>query len=160
MSKLAQLLLCGVTLFAQSDTGELRVKVIDQAGLPVPCSVEIVSQSNQVRQTLETDAEGSLAAKRLPFGIYHVRVQRQGFAVSDSLVEIRSAIPKDYHVTLGVAPIETVLDVNDAGTLVDPHRTGAVNRIGADALADRITSQPGRSLLNLVDTQPGWLLEA
>jgi outer membrane cobalamin receptor len=160
MSKLTQVLLCAAALFAQSETGELRVKVTDQAGLPVPCSVEIVSQSNQVRQKFDTDAEGSLVAKRLPFGIYLVRVERQGFAVSSNLVEIRSAIPKEYHVALGVAPVETVVDVTDTGTLVDPHRTGSINRIGGEALADRITSQPGRSLLDLVDTQPGWLLEA
>ncbi len=160
MSKLTQLLLCTAALFGQSDLGELRVKVTDQAGLPVPSSIEIVSQSSQVRRKLDTDAEGNLDAKRLPFGIYIVRVERPGFSVSSSLVEIRSAIPKEYRVTLGVATIETVVDVTDAGTLVDPHRTGSINRIGADALEDRVTSQPGRSLLDLVDTQPGWLLEA
>src|SRR6266446_4051609 len=119
-------------MFGQSDMGELRVKVTDQAGLPVPSSIEIVSQSNQVRRKVDTDAEGNLDAKRLPFGIYNVRVERPGFAVSSNLVEIRSAIPKEYRVTLGVATIETVVDVNDAGTLVDPHRTGSINRIGAD----------------------------
>src|SRR6202023_3808715 len=34
------------------------------------------------------------------------------------------------------------------------------NRIGSEILQDHTSSQPGRSLLDLVDTQPGWLLEA
>jgi outer membrane cobalamin receptor len=158
--KIAAILPFAAALFAQSESGELRVKVTDPAGLPVPSSVELVSQVNQVRRKFETDAEGNVAAKRLPFGMYHIRVDHPGFAPYSGLVEIRSAIPKEYRVTLGVAPIETVVVVSDAATLLDPHGTGAINRIGADALQDRITGRPGRSLLDLVDTQPGWLLEA
>jgi len=152
--------LFGVAAFAQSDFGELRIKVVDQAGLPVPGTVEIVSQANQVQRTVETDREGSAAAKRLPFGMYSIRVARSGFAPAADLVEIRSAIPRDLRVTLSVAPLETAVTVSDTETLLDPHRAGTVNRIGAEALENRETGRPGRSLLDLVNTQPGWLLEA
>jgi hypothetical protein len=153
-------LFASAALLAQSNLGELRVKVTDQAGLPIPCTVEIVSQANEVRQRLDTDAAGSLTCKRLPFGIYRVRVEHAGFAPLSELVEIRSAVPRDYRVTLGVAAIETTVVVTDAETLVDPHRTTTVNRLGPDTLAGRATALPGRSLLELVNTQPGWLLEA
>lgn len=151
---------CAVALLGQSDTGELRLKVSDQAGLPIPCSVELVSQANQVRQKLDTATDGTLVVKRLPFGVYRIRVERPGFAPLSELVEIRSSIPKELRVTLGVAPIETVVTVSESETLIDPHRAGIVNRIGSETLQDRTTAQPGRSLLDLVDTQPGWLLEA
>jgi outer membrane cobalamin receptor len=151
---------CALALLAQSDTGELRLKVTDQAGLPIPSSVELVSQANQVRQKLETSVEGTLVAKRLPFGVYRIRVERPGFAPLSELVEIRSSLPKELRVTLGVAPIETVVTVSESQTLIDPHRAGTVNRIGSETLQDRTNAQPGRSLLDLVDTQPGWLLEA
>jgi hypothetical protein len=153
-------LVCAAALFAQSDTGELRLKVTDQAGLPIPSSVELVSQVNQVRQKLETSSDGTLVFKRLPFGVYRVHVEHAGFAPLSELVEIRSSLPKDLRVTLGVAPIETVVTVNESETLIDPHRVGTANRIGSETMQDRTTSQPGRSLLDLVDTQPGWLLEA
>src|SRR6266550_7254919 len=39
-------------------------------------------------------------------------------------------------------------------------RTGALNHLGTETLRDRRSSQPGRDVLDLVDTQPGWLLEA
>ncbi|HEX4594640.1 MAG TPA: TonB-dependent receptor [Bryobacteraceae bacterium] len=151
---------CAIALLAQSDTGELRLKVTDQEGLPIPSSVELVSQVNQVRQKLETSVEGTLVVKRLPFGVYRLRVERAGFAPLSELVEIRSSLPKELRVTLGVAPIETVVTVSESETLIDPHRAGTVNRIGSDTLQDRTNGQPGRSLLDLVDTQPGWLLEA
>jgi hypothetical protein len=147
-------------IFAQGDRGELRLKVSDQAGLPIPSSVEVVSQANQVRQKLETSSDGTLLVKRLPFGVYRIQVQRSGFAPLSELVEIRSSIPKELHVTLGVAPIETVVTVTESETLIDPHRAGTIDRIGLETLQDRTTSRPGRSLLDLVDTQPGWLLEA
>ena len=153
-------LLLSAVLLAQTNTGELRLKVTDQAGLPIPCSVELVSQINQVRQQLETDAAGSLTVRRLPFGVYRIRVERAGFAPFSELLEIRSALPRDYRVTLGVAPIETRVVVTESETLLDPHRAASVDRVGPDRLATRTTALPGRSLLELVNTQPGWLLEA
>src|SRR6476661_3686320 len=153
-------LLCAAALQAQTNTGELRITVTDPAGLPLASTVELVSQVNQVRQSLETDAAGSLAVKRLPFGFYRVRVSRPGFAPGSDLIEIRSALPKEYRITLGVAPIETAVVVTESDTLLDPHRATAVGRIGPDTLAVRASALPGRSLLELVNTQPGWLLEA
>jgi outer membrane cobalamin receptor len=160
MRVFACLLLCTIAIYGQNDTGELRLRVTDQAGLAVPSSVELVSQANQVRRSLETDTDGTLVVKRLPFGMYRIRVEHAGFAALLELVEIRSAAPKDYRVTLGVAPIETVVVVTDSETMLDPHRSGVVNRIGADTLQNRVAGLPGRSLLDLIDNQPGWLLEA
>src|SRR5437016_13088591 len=104
MRAILYLLLCTAASLAQSETGELRLRVTDPAGLPVPSSVELVSQANQVRQTLDTDAEGALAIKRLPFGKYRLRVQRSGFAPLVEIVEVRSALPKELRVTLAVDP--------------------------------------------------------
>ena len=160
MCRCFSILLCSVALLAQSNTGELRLHVRDQAGLPVQSSVDLVSQANQFRQTFETDREGNLLAKRLPFGLYRLQVRHEGFAAFSDVVEVRSAIPLEYPIILGVAPIETTITVNAAETLIDPHRTGTAYRIGGDTLQDRTTSLPGRSLIDLVNTQPGWLPEA
>src|SRR3989475_7169747 len=42
----------------------------------------------------------------------------------------------------------------------DLHQSSTTNRIGAETLQHRTTALPGRSLPDLVNTQPGWLLEA
>jgi len=55
--------------------------------------------------------------------------------------------------------MSTSVTVNDAETLIDPHRSGTINRIGKGTIADRMTSLPGRSLQDLVNSQPGWLYE-
>src|ERR1035438_4876662 len=137
MHRVALLVLCAAALFAQSDLGELRLKVTDPAGLAVPSSVELVSQSNQVRQELQTDSNGVLVMKRLAFGIYRIRVEHAGFTALSSLIEIRSALPKEYGVMLGVAPVETVVVVDDGETLLDPHRSSTANHIGPETLQDR-----------------------
>jgi len=145
---------------AQGSTGELRLVVTDPAGLPVQSTVEIVSQANEIRQHLDTDARGTLTARRLPLGTYRVEVIRDGFATFSGLVEIRSALPTEYRVTLTLAPVQTQVTVAADETLLDPRRTSTLNHVGADAMQYRITALPGRSLPDLVNTQPGWLLEA
>jgi outer membrane cobalamin receptor len=152
-------LLWAVPLSAQSNSGELRLKITDPAGLGVKSSVQLVSEVNQVRRALMTDDGGNLVAKLLPFGVYRLDVQGEGFAPYSESIEIRSAIPTEYHVTLRIAPLSTSVTVNDAETLIDPHRPGTINRIGKDTIADRATSLPGRSIQDLVNSQPGWLYE-
>ncbi len=153
------LLLAALPLFAQSNSGELRLRVTDPAGLGVTSSVQLVSEVNQIRKILATDEAGNLAVKLLPFGLYRLQVQREGFAPFTDSIEIRSAIPAEYHVTLRIATLSTSVIVTDAATLIDPHRSGTINQIGKDAIAERTTSLPGRSLQDLVNSQPGWLYE-
>ena len=159
MRRYLLLLFCAIPAFAQSNSGEVRLKVTDPAGFGVKSSVQLVSEANQFRETLNTDEGGNLVAKLLPFGVYRLEIQHEGFAPFADSIEIRSAIPAEYHVTLTIAPMSTSVTVNDADTLIDPHRSGTINRIGKDAIADRVTSLPGRSLQDLINSQPGWLYE-
>lgn len=153
------LILWAVPLCAQSNSGELRLQVTDPHGLGVKSSVQLLSQANQFQKTWVTDDAGTLVAKRLPFGVYRLEVKGEGFSAFSRSIEIRSAVPAEYRVTLNIAPLSTSVTVNDADTLIDPHRSGAINRIGKDAIAERPTSLPGRSVQDLVNSQPGWLYE-
>ena len=159
MTRVFIVLLCALPLFAQSKTGELRLRVTDPAGLGLKSSVELVSESNQFRQTFRTDEAGTLDAQRLPFGMYRLEVKCEGFAPVSQSLEIRSAIPRELNIKLSVAGINTSVNVSDQDTLIDPERVGAVSQIGSEAIADRATSLPGRSLQDLVNSQPGWLYE-
>lgn len=152
-------LLCALPCFGQTNVGELRLKVTDPAGLGVKSTVQLVSEVNQFSDTYTTDANGSLEVERLPFGVYRIRVQRQGFAAFSDTLEIRSAIPVEYHVRLSVAATTTSVEVNGQPTLIDPHRVGDINRIGSQTIENRETSIPGRSVVDLVNSQPGWLYE-
>ena len=146
-------------LFAQSNTGSLRLKVTDPDGLAAKSSVEIVSEANHYRQSLLTDESGSLEIKRLSFGTYLLEVHRAGLTPFSGSFEIRSAAPTSKLIRLSLVPIETTITVKSSDTLIDPQRVGSVNQIGSEMIEDRVTSLPGRSLQDLVNSQPGWLYE-
>ena len=153
-------LLFALGQFSQSNTGELRLIVTDPGGLPLPGRVEISSEATQVDLALETDPQGRVSARRLPFGRYRVSAVRTGFTAFNSIVEIHSALPLDYPVVLALAAVQTQVTVSAADTLLDVRRTATSHRIGSDALEQRTTALPGRALPDLANTQPGWLLEA
>ena len=152
-------LVVAAKIHAQSNVGELRIKVTDPSGLGVKSSVELVSEVNQFRNTYTADAGGNLEAKRLPFGIYQIHVARAGLAPFADSLEIRSAIPVVYAVKLALALTTTAIVVSSQPTLIDPHRVGQINRIGSQTLQERESSIPGRSVVDLVNSQPGWLYE-
>jgi outer membrane cobalamin receptor len=159
MRLLGIFLTCASCLLGQSNSGELRIRVTDPSGLGVKSSVELVSEANQFQKTLTTDGLGDLVVKRIPFGVYRVQIDHPGFAVFQDSIEVRSAIPADYTAKLSIASANTSVVVNDADTLIDPHRTGAINHVGSDMIQERVSSLPGRSLQDLVNSQPGWLYE-
>jgi hypothetical protein len=65
-----------------------------------------------------------------------------------------------HEIVLAVAPVDTGVVVTADATLMNAERTGSESHVGADLLRDRQSAAPGRSLIELVNMQPGWLLEA
>src|SRR3984885_3514537 len=155
----ALFLLCTVPLFSQSNRGELRLKVTDPSGLGLKTSVQIVSEANQYRNTFFTDDQGNLDVQRLPYGIYKIDVGQAGFAISSESVEVRSAIPVESAIKLKLPSVNESVSVNAGETLIDPDRPGYVSQIGSQLIQTRISSIPGRSVQDLVNSQPGWLYE-
>jgi outer membrane cobalamin receptor len=154
----ALILFC-LPLYGQGNSGELRLKVTDPGGLGVKTNVVLVSQSNDFRSTMATDDGGTLIAKRLPYGLYRVLIDQPGFAEVSMPVEVRSAIPAQYAIKLTLAPVNTSIVVQDSYTLIDPHRPDSSNEIGSETIQTRATSLSGRSLQDLVNSEPGWLYE-
>jgi hypothetical protein len=151
--------LCASALFGQSNSGELRLRVIDPSGLGMKANVQITSQANQYRNTLTTNDQGDLNVQRLPYGIYQLEIDQPGFATVSESVEIRSSLPTDYAIQLELPSVKASVTVKAEATLLDPDRTGSVNQIGSETIQHRLTSLPGRSMQDLVNTQPGWLYE-
>jgi TonB-dependent Receptor Plug Domain len=153
------LLLYAVPLFAQSNSGELRLKVIDPGGLGVRTAVQISSKANRYRNTLTTSDQGSLDVQRLPYGLYQLEIRQPGFAGISESIEIHSSILTEHTVQLKLPTVNESVTVSAANTLIDPDQAGSVNQIGSDLIQNRVSSIPGRSLQDLVNSQPGWLYE-
>ena len=152
-------LLWALPMLSQSTTGELRLTVTDPAGSRLKSTVEIISQGSDYRNTFTTDDKGALDAKRLHFGIYHVQIRAKGFAEDSESIEIRSAIPLDRTIRLKLGSVSESIKVTASDTLVDPYRAGSVNEMGLETIQNRLTALPGRSMQDLVNSEPGWLYE-
>jgi hypothetical protein len=150
---------CAVPLFGQSNSGELRLKVTDPSGLGVKTTVQIVSVAHQYRNTLATSDQGNLDVQRLPYGIYQLEVKQPGFAAVAASVDIHSSLPTEYRIQLKLPAVNESVTVTATNTLIDPDQAGSVSQIGADVIENRLSSIPGRSLQDLVNSQPGWLYE-
>ncbi|MBI3682826.1 MAG: TonB-dependent receptor [Acidobacteria bacterium] len=147
-------------LRAQRASGELRLEVVDSTGAGLQAGCALTSQSAGVKLAFRTSPAGRYTAKPLPFGPFHLHCERPGFSAASSLVEIQSEIPRTLRITLGVAAVETTIVVRDEDTLLDPQRTGSLQQAGSELLSQRRSAAPGRGVLEMVNTQPGWLLEA
>src|SRR3984957_10261450 len=143
----------------QTNNGELRLRVVDPSGLGVKAAVQLASEAHQYQTPLSTNDDGSLAVQRLPFGIYQIEIRRSGFGDVSQTVQIRSSVPAELRIELKLPSVEQTVTVTSNSTLVNPDQPGAVNQIGNSAIQDRLSSVPGRSIQDLVNTQPGWLYE-
>ncbi len=145
---------------AQRERGEVRVEVHDSQGATVAGEGELVSELNEVRREFKVGTDGKSVVQGLPFGRYHVSFRAQGFAEWSGMLEIRSEVPQTFGIALGVAPVNTQIQVSDSATLVDPSRAGVTYAVGKNAIEEQIPAQPGRTLTDLVNDQPGWIYEA
>ena len=157
---LSFLFFCCVRADAQRELGELHLEVQDQQGAPVSAAAELISEANQVRRSFSADADGRAIAHDLPFGLYRLSITHVGFAPNVQTFEIRSEVPLYVKVTLGLASVETQVQVTASETLVDPNRTSTVVAIGPQMIQEELPAQPGRGLLDLVNSVPGWIYEA
>lgn len=160
MRKFLFLFLVSVSpIFCQTNTGELRLSIIDPSRLAVKTEVEIVSEANQYRSVLTTTHEGKLDVQHLPYGIYRLRIDRAGFAPLSASIEIRSSLPTSLMLQLKLPSLRQSVNVTAPNTLIDPDQAGSVNQIGSSLIQNRTGSLPGRSLQDLVNSEPGWLYE-
>jgi hypothetical protein len=156
---LPALLLLAFPVAAQSNAGELRLKITGPDGQPIKATIELSSDALQFHRSFSADDSGFLLVRNLPFGLYRLKVHEQDFAPYDGLIEIHSALPTEYVIKLSIAAISTAVQVTAENTLLDPDRAGAANHIDQQQIADRPASLPGRTMADLVNSQPGWLYE-
>lgn len=156
---LVLLLLTALPALAQVDYGELRLKIADPSGAAVSASVELTCAGNGYAKNFTVDTSGTLAIHSMPYGVYQIQITKSGFAPSSTSVEVRSALPVAENVQLNLASVVTKVNVTAAGTLIDPSSPSSVMQIGTKQIEERLSSLPGRSVQDLVNSQPGWIYE-
>ena len=149
-----------ISAWGQRGVGELRIHVADPTGTAIEAQGGLAGQASGVMRKFDVPALSGAVLRALPFGRYRLLIERTGFASHSKLIEVSSEIPAEVNVTLSVAPLQTELVVRDSDTLLSAGESVGVQHIGQEAIAGRRSATPGRGVLELVNTQPGWLLEA
>jgi hypothetical protein len=144
---------------AQDRSGELRLSVADTSGAALPAHGTLISQANHFDLSFDTSQSGEYTARMLPLGSYKLTLEQTGFAPYSALIEIRSELPFKFSAALAVAAVTQTVNVQDSDTLLDTINTGTAYQLGA-ALRDWNATVPGRQAIDVVQAQPGWLLEA
>jgi hypothetical protein len=158
--RLAAVLCLGAALSYAQNVGEIRLAVKDATGASVQAGGTIEGLATGVHRDFQTDDKGLHTFTGLPFGIYAIDVKRDGFAPKSLRVEVRTEAPVMEGVTLAVAAVETTVLVHEAETLLNPEAVSSAQFAGPDQLRTRASSAPGRSVIDIVNAQPGWVLEA
>lgn len=140
--------------------GQLRASVTDPSGRPVAAHVALSGRNPEFLVETDADQTGEAVLRRLPPGIYELRVTRDGFADSVSRVQVRSAVPLALEVRLRIRAVETQISVESTAPLLDPLQPNVVYRASRDQLEEALGTTLGRSAADIVTTMPGWLLEA
>ncbi len=129
-------------------------------GAALQSRVDLVSEGSSVHRELTTDVQGELDLTRLPFGRYEIRAERDGFDAQTQLLEIHSALPTAVQITLRIHSPSAAVQVHaDGDTLIDPQAPGEEIRLGREAIEQRPASLPGRTLIDIIAEQPGWVIE-
>jgi hypothetical protein len=126
----------------------------------LPAHGLLLSQASHFELAFDTAPNGEYIAKKLPLGTYHLTLDHAGFAPYNSLVEIRSQLPQKISVVLSVATVAQTVEVTDSDTLLDTTNHGNTYQLGAPTLRDWAATIPGRQAIDVVQSQPGWVLEA
>ncbi|HKF48102.1 MAG TPA: TonB-dependent receptor [Terracidiphilus sp.] len=137
----------------------MRLRVADPSGRGLQATIHLLSQANQYVANLETDKQGNLDVARIPFGIYRLSIDQLGFAPVEETISVRSSIPVTHSIALKLAAIQQTVAVQAANTLLDPEQPGNVEQVGSAFIQHRLSSIPGRSIQDVVNSQPGWVYE-
>jgi Carboxypeptidase regulatory-like domain/TonB dependent receptor-like, beta-barrel len=151
------ILLFGVLLFSQVNTGRILGTVTDQTGGVIAgATVTVTNTGTGVARNLTTNQSGAYAAPNLIPGTYSVRVVAMGFRTflrQNITVGVGQAARVDAQLTPG--QVNQTIEINAAAPMINT--TNAV--VSGTLSAQTITNLPlnGRNFENLLPLHPGFV---
>ncbi|UCE40677.1 MAG: TonB-dependent receptor [Candidatus Aminicenantes bacterium] len=138
-----------------SETGEIRGRVLDEEGGPLP-GVTITAKSSQLQgsRTAITDDKGLFKLPLLPFGIYSLTFELPSFSeLTQSGYHVRLDFTISIEVVLQMEAIAEEVSVTAEQPLIDKTKVDTSYRINTDDL-NRAPIQ-ARTIQELVAYTPG-----
>lgn len=149
----------GTVSLAQGQTGRLLLTVVDPAGHPVAVAAQLQSASADLSLRFETDSLGHADLRRLPFSTYTLTVDSAPWSGLSEFIPIVSSVPAERTLRLHLVTQTESVHVSAEPALLSPDQATSPIRLGSDTVDEHIQGVPGRSLIDLINTLPGWLYE-
>ena len=140
--------------------GRLEIQVVDPSGQGVPAALELASSSPQFIARANADVEGRAVLHRVPPGTYLLTARHPEFELAERTVEIRSAVPRSIRIAMVIATVAESITVGSTVPLFEPFRPSRGTQSGRESLDRALGTTLGRSMVDVVTSMPGWLLEA
>ena len=150
----------GPQCLAQDMSGRIAVRVTDPDGLGVPARIELVGRSPAFVARATADADGRAVLTRIPPGTYRLAVGYEGLAREVRSIEVRSSVPRNIDIALRIETVRDRISVIAEPPLLEPRVPSQPVQEGRSQLDRTLGTTLGRSLVDVVTTMPGWLLEA
>lgn len=139
---------------AQTSTGNIYGKVVDQAGDPLP-GVTVAISGVGAPQTFISEADGGFRFLRLSPGRYNVAADLSGFSTVRRAVDVN--LGANSEVTLSLAPeMRETVTVTAATPLIDTRETGTSEVVSQEELEQLPTA---RDPWVMLQQMPGVLVD-
>jgi hypothetical protein len=152
-------LLIPLAAFAEPEHGSADVYLRDSTGALLAGCVQVENASKDFTANICEPVAEKLEIRNLPLGRFSIVASSAGFTSQARTIDIRAAERVSLDFTLAVAPANSNVRVTAESTLLDPSGASG-NRLSAATIARLPSTTPGRRLIDAVQTQPGWVLEA
>lgn len=151
-----------VVLRGASNEGSVRGQVTDASGAAVPgASVTIRNPISGLVRSTTTDAAGGYQILAVPMNVYHVEFRRDGFALREEDINIRSVVPVMLNVKLEVAGQATTVRVEEFGADVLESVPYAHYDVDQSAMARLPVTTPGSALSDAITlSTPGVVADS
>ena len=139
------------------NVGTVTGAVRDAQGLGAPGAV--VTLANRVSRTAQeavTDAGGRFELANIPFGTYVLSATLLGFEAADLVVDVRTSVPIQRDVALGIASIATSVTIT-ADALLEGSSTGSRVLLGAMTIDQLPSATPSKQVSSMLLSVPGFI---
>lgn len=144
-------------------TATLVGQVLDPAGSGVPSALITLSNvATGFERTAETDGAGLFSLRNIPLQTYELHISASGFSEHREALSLRSNVPVERLVTLGISAQRETLEVTAVGhaTLIDTEATGSRAELHLNVI-EKLPLPPGaRGIEAILLTMPGFAANA
>lgn len=151
------LVLATAAVARAQNVGTVSGTVKDPQGLPIPgASVTLLNRISQAAQETVSDADGRYLLPNIPFGIYVLSANLQGFAGAQQVVDVHSTVPMLVELQLRIGGVAETVEVS-ADALLETSSTGSHVDLSAGLIDRMPTATPSRQLSGMLLSAPGFI---